>query len=146
MTRQIKSGLLNPLRCNKEAGVSLVEIIMAIVIIGIAVPTIMAPFQGVENTKNPEYVIQAAFVAQQKMEDLANLNRGNITTPCPEGTPANTTTPEGYSLDCSSEQVNATDPDSAVVSTFARKVTLKVSRTDGLLNKMEFSSLFALND
>ena len=125
----------------KEAGFSLIEIIVAIVIIGITVPAIMVPFQGLEDSKSPEFVIQGSFIAQKKMEELANLRRDTITTPCPEGTPA--THPEGdYSLDCESEQVNAADPDTATVSTFARKITLTVSRTDGAMAELEFSSLF----
>jgi prepilin-type N-terminal cleavage/methylation domain-containing protein len=144
MIRRFKSIFFNPLVSDKEAGFSLVEIIIAIVVIGIAVPAIMVPFQGVEDSKNPEFVIQASFVAQKRMEELANQFRDTITTACPEGTPANTTD-GAYSLDCQSEQVNATDPDTSVVSTFARKVTLKISRTDGALAEIEFSSLFALD-
>lgn len=141
MIRRIKSISFLPFNCNKEAGFTLVEIIVAIVVIGIAVPAIMIPFQGLEDTRNPEYIIQASFVAQKKMEELANQYRDTITTPCPEGTPA-TTTDGDHSLDCESAQVNAADPDTATTSTFARKVTLTVSRTDGELADMEFSSLF----
>jgi prepilin-type N-terminal cleavage/methylation domain-containing protein len=134
MTKQISS-------LKKETGFTLIEIIVAIVIIGITVPAIMIPFQGGENAKNPEYVIQASFVAQKKMEDMANQYRDTITTPCPEGTPLASTDGD-YSLTCKSEQVTAADPDTVAVSTFARKVTLTVSRTDGEMAEMEFNSLF----
>lgn len=144
MIQRFKYIFFNPLVSEKEAGFTLVEIIIAIVVIGIAVPAIMVPFQGVEDSKNPEFVVQASFVAQKRMEELANQFRDTITTACPEATPA-TTTDGAYSLDCQSEQVNATDPDTSVVSTFARKVTLKISRTDGTLAEIEFSSLFALD-
>jgi prepilin-type N-terminal cleavage/methylation domain-containing protein len=139
MIKQFKFILSS--HCGKEAGFTLVEIIVAIVVIGITVPAIMVPFSGIEDTKNPEYVVQASFVAQKKMEELANQFRDTITTPCPEGTAA-TTTDGDYSLDCKSEQVAAADPDTAAVSTFARKVTLTLSRTDGQMADMEFSSLF----
>lgn len=128
----------------KQAGFTLIEIIVAIVVIGVTVPAIMISFSGLDDTRNPEYVIQASFVAQKKMEELANEFRDTITTTCPEGTPA-TSTDGDYSMDCVSEQVNATDPDTATTSTFARKVTLTISRTDGAMAKQEFSSLFALN-
>jgi prepilin-type N-terminal cleavage/methylation domain-containing protein len=129
----------------KESGFTLVEIIVAIVIIGVTVPAIMIPFSGLSDTKNPEYVIQASFVAQKKMEELANQYRNTITTACPEGVAA-TSTDGDYSLDCQSEQVGATDPDTTLTSTFARKTTLTVSRTDGAMASQEFYSLFALND
>jgi prepilin-type N-terminal cleavage/methylation domain-containing protein len=141
MTQRIKSILLSPFSSNKEMGFTLVEIIIAIVVIGVTVPAIIIPFSGLENTKNPEYVIQASFVAQKKMEELSNQFRDTITTPCPEVTPA-VSTDGAYSLSCESAQVTAADPDTTAVSTFARKVTLKVSRTDGAIAEMEFSSLF----
>ena len=137
-----KPKLFTPFK--KEAGFSLIEIIVAIVVIGITVPAILVPFSGLEDTKNPEFVIQGAFVAQKRMEDLANQFRDTITTACPEGTAA-TTTDGDYSLDCLSEQVNATDPDTATTSTFARKITLTVSRTDGAMAEMKFNTLFALD-
>jgi prepilin-type N-terminal cleavage/methylation domain-containing protein len=142
MIRQLKSILFSSI--SKEAGFTLVEIIVAIVVIGITVPGILMQFQGLDDTRNPEYVVQASFVAQKKMEELANQFRDTITTACPEGTAA-TSTDGAYSMDCVSEQVNATDPDSVVVSTFARKVTLKVSRTDGEMAEMTFNTLFALD-
>ena len=142
MMKPEKSKLVTPFK--REAGFTLIEIIVAIVVIGITVPAIMTAFQGLEDTKNPEYVIQASFAAQKRIEELANQFRDTITTACPEGTPA-TFTDGDYSLDCESEQVNATDPDSSTTSTFARKIILKVSRTDGAMGEMEFNTLFALD-
>ncbi|MBT6410729.1 MAG: prepilin-type N-terminal cleavage/methylation domain-containing protein [Nitrospina sp.] len=142
MMKPWKPKLIAPFK--REAGFTLVEIIVAIVVIGITVPSIMIQFSGLEDTRNPEYVIQASFVAQKRMEDLANQFRDTITTACPEGTAA-TSTDGDYSMDCVSEQVNATDPDASTTSTFARKVTLQVSRTDGAMAEMEFNTLFALD-
>lgn len=127
-----------------QAGFTIIEILVAIVVIGITVPAIMIPFSGLGDTKNPEYVIQGSFIGQKKIEELASKFRDTITTVCPEGTAA-TSTDGDYSLDCVSEQVNATDPDTSTTSTFARKVTLTVSRTDGAMSPLVFNSLFALD-
>ena len=127
-----------------QTGFTIIEILVAIVVIGITVPAIMIPFSGLGDTKNPEYVIQGSFIGQKKMEELASKFRDTITATCPEGTAA-TSTDGDYSLDCVSEQVNATDPDTSTTSTFARKVTLTVSRTDGAMSPLVFNSLFALD-
>lgn len=129
-----------------QAGFTIIEILVAIVVIGITVPAIMIPFSGLGDTKNPEYVIQGSFIGQKKMEELASKFRDTITAAavCPEGTAA-TSTDGDYSLDCVSEQVNATDPDTSTTSTFARKVTLTVSRSDGAMSPLVFNSLFALD-
>ncbi len=141
MTYLFKSIILE-----KNDGFTIIEIIVAILVIGITVPGIMISFQGLEDTKNPEYVIQGSFIGQKKMEELANKFRNTIvTTDCPEGTAANTTDGD-YSLGCVSEQVNATDPDTSTTSTFARKVTLTVSRTDGAMSPLVFNTLFALDE
>lgn len=134
-----------------QTGFTIIEIIVAILVIGITVPSIMISFQGLEDTKNPEYVIQGSFIGQKKIEGLADRYRTSstasedITTDCPEGTAA-TTTDGNYSLDCVSEQVDATDPDTSTTSTFARKVTLTVSRTDGAMPPLVFNTLFALDN
>jgi len=133
-----------------QAGFTIIEILVAIVVIGVTVPAIMIPFSGLEDTKNPEYIIQGSFVGQKKMEELANRFRNSSTasadiiTVCP-ALPA-TTTDGDYSIDCESIDVNATDPDSTATSTFAKKVTLTVSRADGQMSPLVFNTLFALND
>ena len=129
----------------RDAGFTIIEIIVAIVIIGITVPAIMVPFSGLDDTKRPEFTIQASFIAQKKAEELASQFRNSITTACPEVTAASTT--EGdYTIDCISEKVNATDPDTSATSTFGRKVTLTVGRTDGAMSSLVFNTLFALDD
>ncbi len=127
------------------AGFTIIEIIVAIVIIGITVPTILTQFSGFEDTKRPEFIVQASFIAQKKAEELSSQFRNTITTACPEGTAA-TSTDGDYSIDCISEQVNATDPDTTVTSTFGRKITLTVKRTDGAMSDMVFNTLIALDD
>ena len=128
-----------------DAGFTIIEIIVAIVIIGITVPAIMTQFSGLEDAKRPEFIVQASFIAQKKAEELSSQFRDTITTACPEVTAA-TTTDGDYSIDCISEKVNATDPDSSAASTFGRKITLTVSRTDGAMSSIVFNTLIALDD
>jgi prepilin-type N-terminal cleavage/methylation domain-containing protein len=127
---------------NNEHGFTLIEIIIAIVIIGIAVPTIMIPFSGLDDTKNPEYVVQASFIAQQSMEAIADSNRTTALANCNSlTTPVN-----GYTLTCSAVAVNATNPDVTTGgATFAQKLTLTVGRSDGAMTPMAFNSLFAFD-
>lgn len=127
---------------NNEHGFTLIEIIIAMVLIGLAVPTIMIPFSGLDDTKNPEYVVQASFIAQQSMEAIADSNRTTALTNC-----NNLTTPiNGYTLNCSAIAVNAADPDvTAGGATFGQKLTLTVGRSDGAMTPLVFNALFAFN-
>ena len=129
---------------NNQAGFTILEAVIAIVIIGIAMPALVMWFSGLENTKSPEYIVQGSFVAQKKFEELASELRDTITTACPDTTPL-TTSDGDYSLACVSEAVNATDPDSTTASTFGRKITLTVTRTDGAMAALVFNTLFALD-
>ncbi len=127
---------------NNEDGFTLIEIIIAMVLIGIAVPTIMIPFSGLDDTKNPEYIVQASFLAQQSMEEIASSTRTTAITNC-----NNLTTPvNGYTLTCSAIAVDATNPDVAAGgATFGQKLTLTVSRSDGGMTPLVFNALFAFN-
>ncbi|MBT6514257.1 MAG: type II secretion system protein [Crocinitomicaceae bacterium] len=136
---------------NNTSGFTLIEAIMAIVIIGIAIPTIMIPFQGVSQIKTPEFIIQGSFMAQQRMEELAKEKRGTIVNAsnCPDGSTF-TKTEGDYKLDCTSIKVNAGALDTEDVSgtnssDFARKITLTVYRTDGAMDALTFSQIFALD-
>ncbi|MFT4580056.1 MAG: prepilin-type N-terminal cleavage/methylation domain-containing protein [Nitrospinales bacterium] len=133
------------------SGFTLIEIIMAIVIIGVAIPTIMIPFQGVSHIKTPEFIIQGAFLAQQRMEELAKENRNTVvdSSKCPDGS-ISTKTEGDYKMDCTSIKVNAgaldvEDISGTVSASFARKVTLIVYRTDGAMDSLTFSQIFALD-
>ena len=130
---------------NNETGFTIIEILVAIIVIGITVPAIMIPFSGLEDTKNPEYIIQGSFIGQKKMEELANQFRNTITGAgaCPGGSLPDV---GDYSLTCSTVDVNATDPDSSATSDFAKKITLTVSRADGQMSPLVFNALFALNN
>ncbi len=143
MMEDLKSKSTPPCKTGNERGFTLVEIIIAMVLIGIAVPTIMIPFSGLEDTKNPEYIVQASFMAQKRLEELANQKRTEILTACPDGTTASATPENGYEMDCTSVDVSATDPDSSATSDFAKKITLTVRRTDSAMSSLEFTALFA---
>jgi prepilin-type N-terminal cleavage/methylation domain-containing protein len=131
----------------RESGFTLIEIIMAIVIIGVAVPSIMIPFSGLNDTKGPEYTVQASFLAQERMEELANEDRTSILTACPLNPSSASLLTQGpgsaYTLACTSVQVNATAPDTSTTSTFAQKITLTVTRAD--MADLTFNQLFALD-
>lgn len=126
-----------------ENGFTLIEIIIAITLIGIAVPAIMIPFSGLSDTKNPEYIVQGSFEAQKKMEQLASETFASIITACPDGSSANISyAGSDYILNCTSTTVNASDPDTTTVSaTFGRKITLTVTRSDGAMTSLVFNQL-----
>jgi prepilin-type N-terminal cleavage/methylation domain-containing protein len=134
----------------REAGFTLIEIILALVVIGVTVPSLMIWFSGLENSKNPEYVVQGSFIAQKKMEELASRYRTSsnaskaIITVCPNALAA-TTTDGDYSIDCQSTDVNATTPNTSATSTFAKKITLTVTRTDGAMAALVFNTLFTMD-
>lgn len=127
---------------NNEFGFTLIEIIVAIVLIGIAVPGIMIPFSGLKDTKNPEFIVQASFIGQKRMEEIANSTRTNALTNCN----ALSATEGDYTITCAAIAVNATNPDVvAGGATFAQKLTITVGRTDGAITPLEFNGLFSFN-
>ncbi|MBC8285293.1 MAG: type II secretion system protein [Nitrospinae bacterium] len=121
---------------NDERGFTLIEIIMAITLIGIAVPTIMIPFSGLSDTKNPEYTIQGSFIGQQRIEEIAGETTTDALTTCNEPSPS-----ADYTLSCAEISVDAADPDTSTSSTFAKKITLTVSRGDGAMSPLTFTTL-----
>jgi prepilin-type N-terminal cleavage/methylation domain-containing protein len=125
----------NPILIRSERGFTLIEIIIAIVLIGIAVPSIMIPFSGLSDTKTPEFTVQGSFIAQKRIERMADKNQANALADCNNGN-------EGaYTLNCVAATVNASDPDTAATSTFATKITLTVSRADGAMSPLTFTTL-----
>jgi prepilin-type N-terminal cleavage/methylation domain-containing protein len=118
-----------------EQGFTLIEIIIAMVLIGIAVPSIMIPFSGLSDTKTPEYTVQGSFIAQKRIERMADKTQTNALADCNNGN-------EGaYSLSCTATTVNASDPDTSTTSTFATKIILTVSRSDGAMSPLTFTTL-----
>lgn len=133
-----------------DRGLTLIEVIVAIVVIGIAVPVLIVPFSGLKDTKNPEYVVQASYLAQQQMESIADKAYADL--PAAGSYTCSQFQASVSSVDCSSaqysfswllENVNATSPNTAIGSPgFGKKVTLTVSRVDGAMAALTFYSLF----
>ena len=124
-----------PTHIRNDRGFTLIEIIIAMVLIGIAVPSIMIPFSGLSDTKNPEYTVQGSFIAQKRIERMADKSQTNALTDCNNGNEGD------YTLNCVATTVNAADPDSSAASTFATKITLTVSRADGAMSPLTFTTL-----
>ncbi|MFQ5673211.1 MAG: prepilin-type N-terminal cleavage/methylation domain-containing protein [Nitrospinales bacterium] len=112
-------------------GFTLVEIILAIVIIGISVPAFVTAFSSMKAGKNPEFAVQASFLAQKYMENLTSASCAGI--PATDG---------AYTLTCATVDVTALDPDNAGTPVFAKKLTLTIGRTDGEMSPMDFFTLF----
>ncbi|NIP99653.1 MAG: prepilin-type N-terminal cleavage/methylation domain-containing protein [Nitrospinaceae bacterium] len=137
----------------EEGGFTLIELIAAIVLIGIAVPALFVPFSGLSESKHPESRVQASFWGLRQMEAISGLAYAGVPAAGSYSCAAfqAATVPE---VDCSSpdynftwrvEDVAAADPDTAVgAPDFAKKVTLTVTRTDGAIGALDFYTLFAL--
>jgi len=141
-------------RLQSPAGFTLIEVVIAIVIVAVAVPSVMIAFSSLKGSVTPEYVIQAAELGQLQMEAIAAKTRtqipaaGTYTCAAFQGT-----VPEvqcavagfgAYSYSWLVEDVDAADPDtSSPGATFAKKVTLTVNRAD--MAPVSFYTLFALD-
>ncbi|CAI2719249.1 prepilin-type N-terminal cleavage/methylation domain-containing protein [Nitrospina watsonii] len=147
-----ETGQLRLRRMDTEAGFTLIEIIIAILVVAIAVPSIMIAFSSLKGSVTPEYVIEAAELGQLQMEAMAARTRTQIpaagTYTC-AAFQATVTEVQcavagfaAYSYDWVVEDVNATDPDtSSPGATFGKKVTLTVSRAN--MTPVNFYALFA---
>ncbi len=131
-------------------GFTLIEIIIAIVVIGIAVPSMMVVFSGVTDVKKPEDTVRASLLAQKQMEAISgkaysempaagSYTCAQFQTSIAVIDCANTEFDFNWTVD----NVSASDPNTASGSaTFGRKLTLTVSRFDGAMSSMTFYSLF----
>ena len=88
------SAFRNP-KSALQKGFTLIEIIILIVMAGIILPVIAAPFiTGIRNSGKPEMVATAMYLAHQKMEELMKfdysrapeLTPGTYTLPAPPAT------------------------------------------------------------
>ena len=121
-------------------GFTLIEIILSILIVGISIPAIVTAFSSLKASKNPEFAVQAAFLAQKQLEKIADKkSSGSKTVSCVD-IPA---TDGAYTFSCSLVDVTALDPDTdAGTPSFGKKMTLTVGRTDGEMPLMDFFALF----
>ncbi len=138
-----------------ETGFSLIEIIISIVLIGIAVPTFSNYFGGLDDSKQPEYFTEAVFLATRQLEGIRNetLTRIPAAANYPTCVAFQTSPPVGanFNIDCTStdygfswlvEDVNALNPN-VDAGTFGKKVTLTVSRTaTGAMPSFQLVTLF----
>ncbi len=138
------------------SGITLIEMVMAIVVIGIAMTAIMNAFSGLQGTVTPEYTIQAAALGQLQMEAISAKTRLQIpvagTYSCAAfqaGPPAvpEVQCPVGgfpeYTYSWLVEDVSAATPDVASAPVFASKVTLTVSRSN--MPPINYYTLFGLD-
>ena len=131
---------------SREAGMTLMEIIIAIVVIGLAVPLITIPFSGNKDTKKPEYVVHASFIAQKHTETLAGSTAAQAATACALYPQTETlTASDVYNVACAIYDVDAATPDdppSVGENVVGKKVTLTISRADGDMTSALFYSFF----
>lgn len=145
-----------------EAGFSLIEIIMAIVLIGIAVPAFTIYFSGLDNSKEPEYLAEGVFFGIDQMERIGDEpflripTAGNYTCEQFRDWPAdvnNVPVPNNFVLNvnCTNTQydfnwtvslVDAATPNNPGSGTFGKRVVLTVSRSDGGMPPFELVTLF----
>ncbi|PIQ98124.1 MAG: hypothetical protein COV67_00670 [Nitrospinae bacterium CG11_big_fil_rev_8_21_14_0_20_56_8] len=140
-----------------ESGLTIIEIIIAIVVIGISVPVIMVPFSGLKDSQNPEWIVRGSFLGQLQFEALADKAFDDI----PDGsatpyscasfvangnslTDINCSDPD-FTFDWLVENVAAGDLDTALgTEDFAKKVTLTVTQNGGQVSPMQFTLLFGM--
>ena len=138
------------------SGVTLIELVVAIVVIGIALTVIMNAFSSLKGSVVPEYTVQAAALGQLQMEAISAKTRlqvpGAGTYNCaafqagppavPEVQCAVAGFPE-YTYNWLVEDVSAATPDVASGPAFASKVTLNVSRSG--MSPINYYTLFGLD-
>ncbi len=143
-----------------EAGFSLIEIIMAIVLIGIAVPAFTIYFSGLDNTREPEYMTAGVLFGTGQMERIGDepIFRipaagvytciqfrdwpvANVTPP--NNQPLNTDCSNlDYDFNWSVSEVDAATPNTPASGTFGKRVVLTVSRVDGAMPAFQLFNLF----
>lgn len=134
-----------------SCGFTLIEIILAIVVLAIALPSIMVAFSGMKGSVTPEYNIQAAELGQFQLEAISQHTfatipaAGAYTCAAFQATVTEVncavTGMTAYTYSWTVVEVDSDDPDSGGVTSFAKKVTLDVSRAG--MNTVRFYTLFA---
>jgi prepilin-type N-terminal cleavage/methylation domain-containing protein len=132
-------------------GFTLIEIILAIVIIGIVVVSMMNVFSGLKDIKKPEYAVQASFLALKQIEAISKAYYDTVpaagTYTCAQFSATLTTvdcTNAAYVFSWLVENSTMTTPNVSTGSADkVKKVTLTVTRTDGNMGSMKFYTLFS---
>jgi len=129
---------------DNQSGVTLIEIIIALVVIGISVPAIMVPFSGLDDSRGPEISVQATYLANRQMEALADRRYDDLAASSASHSTCANFIANGSGLgniDCSVtdftdytyswliEDVSAASPGGSATGSFAKRVTLTVTHT-----------------
>ena len=140
-------------RCLADSsGFTLVEMIIAMVVVGIALPSIMVAFSSMKSSVAPEYNIQAAELGQLQMEAISQHTFATIpaagTYTC-AAFQATVTEVQcavagftAYTYSWTVVEVDSDDPDTGGVTGFAKKITLAVDRSG--MGTVRFYTLFAM--
>ena len=142
------------------AGFTLIEIIVAIVLLGIAVPTLTVYFSGIGDSKVPEYQTEGVFLGTNQFERItdASFNRiptaGTYTcTAFRDWAITNATAPENYALniDCTNTDydfnftvslVAPDDVDTSGSGGWGKRVVMTLSRFDGEMPTFQLVNLY----
>ncbi len=134
-----------------DKGFTLMEVIIAIVIAAIALPSIMIAFGSMKGSVTPEYNIQAAELGQFQLEAISQHTfatipaAGAYTCAAFQATVTEVncavTGFTAYTYSWTVVEVDSDDPDTGGVTGFAKKVRLDVSRAN--MNTVSFYTLFA---
>ncbi len=140
------------LQCMKNiardaSGMTLIEIIIAIVLIGIAIPSIMIPFSGLDDSQRPEIAVQATYLAQRQMEAFAEIGYDNLAASTDSHSTCANFVANGtglgniscsvadftdYTFTWAIEDVTAGTPSTqSGGATFGKKVTLTITHSSG---------------
>lgn len=143
-----------------EAGFSLIEIIMAMVLIGIIVPVVTVYFGGLNDSKEPEFLMEGVLFGTDQMERIGDEpflripTAGTYTCTAFRDWPiANVAAPNNfafnivctnpnYNFNWTVSQVSAATPNAAASGTFGKRVVLTVSRADGEISPFSLVTLF----
>jgi prepilin-type N-terminal cleavage/methylation domain-containing protein len=141
-----------------SCGFTLIEVVLAMVIIGIAVTGMLNAFSGLKDIKKPEYTVQGSFLAMKQMEAISKYYYNQI-PPLTATVGTNTYTCAQFSaiistIDCTNtnytfswqvDNVSMATPNTVNNASvdLGKKVTLTVTRNDGGIGSMLFYTLYS---
>ena len=142
-------------RMQSQTGLTLIEVVVAIVLIGVALPTLTVHFSGIRSLNQPEFFTQATFLGARQIEGLANETLASIPAAGSYDCATFRDARVGggsFDIDCSSTvylfnwrvdnvAANAVDTPSGS-ATFGKRIRLTVTRQDGEMPAFNFYTLF----